>query len=301
MSSIVIDIQRDVLNSNKSTTDILRQAYVIARKLKIKDFEIWIYKELNGYKGNIDIPEYRIIFGTIKWWNPYRGWMPVIVEDEKMYDKLTKVVSRQSIPELEKLMDDINKSDHKGSIIERLPDSFNNYIDDQVAPTQYIRELNVAGIVGIIQKVKNIIMEWILKLEEDGIIGVDMNFSDKEKQIADSKNYTVNNFYGNVSGSQIQQNSNYSSQEIHSGFDDAKFIEILKILNDHKDEIVKSLDDSKNFEKELEKLNNEIKKDRPSNNILNQSLLTIRNIIEGISGNIIAAGILYKIQSIYTI
>lgn len=298
MSSIVIDIQRDVLNSNKSTTDILRQAYVIARKLKIKDFEIWIYKELNGYKGNIDIPEYRIIFGTIKWWNPYRGWMPVIVEDEKMYDKLTKVVSRQSIPELEKLMDDINKSDHKGSIIERLPDSFNNYIDDQVAPTQYIRELNVAGIVGIIQKVKNIIMEWILKLEEDGIIGVDMNFSDKEKQIADSKNYTVNNFYGNVSGSQIQQNSNYSSQEINSGFDDAKFAEMLKILNDYKDEIIKSLDYSKNFEKELEKLNNELNKDKPSNNILNQSLLTIRNILEGISGNMIAAGILYKIQSI---
>ena len=64
MDSIVIDIQKQVLS--KSTTDVLRQAYIIARKLKIKDFEIWISNELNGYKEDDSIPEYRNIFGDIK-------------------------------------------------------------------------------------------------------------------------------------------------------------------------------------------------------------------------------------------
>jgi hypothetical protein len=34
----------------------LRKAYIIARKLKVKDFELWINNELNGYKLDEKIP-----------------------------------------------------------------------------------------------------------------------------------------------------------------------------------------------------------------------------------------------------
>ena len=86
MDPIVINIQKQILS--KSTTDVLRQAYIIARKLKIKDFEIWISNELNGYKEDASIPEYRNIFGDIKGWNPYHGWVSVIIENIEMYNKL---------------------------------------------------------------------------------------------------------------------------------------------------------------------------------------------------------------------
>ena len=86
MDPIVINIQKQILS--KSTTDVLRQAYIIARKLKIKDFEIWISNELNGYKEYASIPEYRNIFGDIKGWNPYHGWVSVIIENIEMYNKL---------------------------------------------------------------------------------------------------------------------------------------------------------------------------------------------------------------------
>ena len=78
MDPIVINIQKQILS--KSTTDVLRQAYIIARKLKTKDFEIWISNELNGYKEDASIPEYRNIFGDIK-----RGKSEFFIEDINVY------------------------------------------------------------------------------------------------------------------------------------------------------------------------------------------------------------------------
>ena len=289
MDSIVIDIQKQVLS--KSTTDVLRQAYIIARKLKIKDFEIWINNELNGYKEDASIPEYRTVYGNIKYWDLHcRAWLPLVIEDDETYNCLRKTRTRQGIPELEYL---INKAKSEGKITESLPDSFNKLVDGNDIPTKYIRDINVSGIAGIIETVKNIIMEWILKLEEDGIIGVDMKFTDEEKKIASEKNYTVNNFYGNILNSQIQQNSNHSSQTINNALDIDKIVKVLELINTHKKDILVSLDNPKDFKKELDVVNDEVKKANPSKEVISQSFKTIRNIFEGITGNLIVAGILH--------
>lgn len=254
MGSIVIDIQKQVLS--KSTTDVLRQAYIIARKLKIKDFEIWIANELNGYKENTDIPEYREVCGSIKAFNPYRGWLPVIIEDTKTYSDLTASKIGQSIPELEDL---VGRAQKDTTICINLPDSFNELMNNGIS-TKYIKQLSLTSIIGIIETVKNIIMEWILKLEEDGIIGVDMKFTDEEKKIASEKNYTVNNFYGDILNSQIQQNSNHSSQTINNTLDIDKIVKALELINTHKKDIIALLDSPKDFEKELDVVNDEVKR-----------------------------------------
>ena len=139
-------------------------------------------------------------------------------------------------------------------------------------------------------------MEWILKLEEDGIIGVDMKFTDEEKRIASEKNYTVNNFYGNILNSQIQQNSNQSLQTINNALDIDKIVKVVELISTHKKDILVLLDNPKDFEKELDVVNGEIKKANPSKEVISQSFKTIRNILEGIAGNMIAAGILYQIH-----
>jgi hypothetical protein len=49
--------------------------------------------------------------------------------------------------------------------------------------------------------VRNKILEWAIILEENGILGEDMTFSEEEKKVATTtptiNNYT-NNFYGEV-------------------------------------------------------------------------------------------------------
>jgi len=42
MSSLVIELQADAINSSVSILNLLRKALVVAKKLGIKDFEDWI-------------------------------------------------------------------------------------------------------------------------------------------------------------------------------------------------------------------------------------------------------------------
>lgn len=67
-------------------------------------------------------------------------------------------------------------------------------------------------LMGILTKVRSIILNWALQLEEDGILGEGLKFSDKEKEIAMSvNNYSIQNMngiVGNLSGaSTVNQNN----------------------------------------------------------------------------------------------
>lgn len=50
MSKIVIELQQDALKSNFDIMCLLRKAYLVAKKLKLKEFEEWITNEFNGYE-----------------------------------------------------------------------------------------------------------------------------------------------------------------------------------------------------------------------------------------------------------
>ena len=85
MESVVIELQRELLENDCDILSALRKAHVIASKLELKEFDEWIMSELNGYQCNEEnIPDYRSIKGELKAWNPYRGWIPVILADGKM-------------------------------------------------------------------------------------------------------------------------------------------------------------------------------------------------------------------------
>jgi len=84
MSSIVIELQQDAIDKKGSVTDLLRKSFIVAKKLRIADFEEWVTHELNGYEDSKDIPDYRQITGSVKAWNPYHGWQPVFFPNSKL-------------------------------------------------------------------------------------------------------------------------------------------------------------------------------------------------------------------------
>ena len=59
MDGVVLELQKDSLNPNIDVVTLSRKAFVIAKKLKLSDFENWISKELNGYSLDDECPEYR--------------------------------------------------------------------------------------------------------------------------------------------------------------------------------------------------------------------------------------------------
>ena len=107
MGGIVIELQREALDEKNSIESLIRKAYLVAKKLKLKEFEEWLNQEQNGYKK--EIPEYRNITGEIKAWNPYHGWIPMILSA-----KVADIVSRRPIPNsISSLLDVYNSSEDR--------------------------------------------------------------------------------------------------------------------------------------------------------------------------------------------
>ena len=102
MNSLVLELQRDALNRAVSTSDSLRKALVVARKLGVSEFEAWINNELSGYPEQSSVPAYRVIHGEVNAWNPSRGWIPMVMEDAAKAERLSKRDCGQSVAELER-------------------------------------------------------------------------------------------------------------------------------------------------------------------------------------------------------
>lgn len=213
MAYLVIDLQKSSLDSQISTINLLRKALVVAKKLKLNDFENWINFEMNGYKNIDDIPEYRKVYGQLKGWNPFNGWIPTLIDcDAEMQNMLTTRKITDSISELEFLMQ--NEGD---SLCVNYPGNMEATLGKLFGfETKYQLFVNKSQFQGILETVRTTVMKWALELECDGILGEEMLFNNREKEIAIHKNYTVNNFYGNIDNSQIQQNTNKSIQKNNS-------------------------------------------------------------------------------------
>lgn len=200
---IVIELQKEALEDNVSIESLMRKAYLVARKLNLTEFEEWINQEQNGYKGQV--PEYRYIVGEIKAWNPYYGWIPMVFSAD-IADMISKMPIPTSISELQ----DLYKSSGSTigvSVNGELTELLNEHIDDYM-PTKYQFFSTKSELYRIMSTVINKILDWALLLDENGIVGEGLSFTDVEKKTAQNtqviNNYT-NNFFAEVSDIAVQQ------------------------------------------------------------------------------------------------
>jgi hypothetical protein len=215
MNALTLELQRDSMDSSVALTDLLRKALVVARKLKIAEFQRWVECELNGYRGAFaEIPTYREVRGDIKAWNPYNGWIPVIIQSEKLSASIRKRKIGQPISELESLV----KDKEKGGVLHvSFPQAIENVLlegqDVVFRPTLHISGSQIHGILDV---VRNTVLNWAMKLEEEGILGEGLTFSHEERQKAQGNpSISIGQFQGilgNVADSNITQNLEMSVQ-----------------------------------------------------------------------------------------
>jgi len=208
MSSLVEELQRDALSPQVSLVDLLRKALVVAKKLDVADFERWLTRELSGYPSTDDYtayPEYRILHGEVRAAVPGR-YIPVIFTGPDAA-RLNRVYSRmptaRPIAELESLV----QAHPEGLIISYTPEVQVQLMKGAGCPEPPALHVPTHQLIGVLNSVKNIVLEWALRLEKDGIVGQGMSFSTEEKQTASSIHYSVTNFYGAITGSAIQAGS----------------------------------------------------------------------------------------------
>lgn len=294
MESIVLELQKEAMKANTNTVTLLRKALFVARKLKVKQFEEWITFELNGYKLENSIPEYREVIGKVQWFNPYRGWCPLIIQNEDIAKIVTSQKIGQQISEIQALI----QGDHNNLVI-LLPQGVQNLLFKSTGTTtEYQLSFSKSQLEKIKDTVKNIIFDWALKLEEDGIMGSGLSFNEKEKQEAIKHNYSINHFHGNASGIQIQQDISNSTQSINAPLDTTQISDFIVKLKESLTETGLSTAQQNVIETEIETIENEINSVQPVATNLQKSINSIKTTLEGAGGNLIASGLLYMIDKI---
>jgi hypothetical protein len=305
LESIVAELQREAISSNSNISDLLRKALFVARKLKVKEFEQWITQELNGYNcPPKDIPEYRQIVGRIMWFNPVHNWVPAVIHEEELSEKLNRVKLAESVTELA----DLIESDKGYGLHFQLNQTQHNILSNVFK--EQLTELGLYGTSvfrldfgkskaqGIIDTVRNIVLDWSLKLEEDGIMGEGLSFSDKEKQEASKQNYNINNFYGNASGIQFQQNSPNSTQTMTNGVNVEQISNLISQLNENLNRAGLTENQQRAVEAEVETISAELVSAQPQPTVIQKSLQSIRTMLEGAGVNVITAGLTSMIDKI---
>ena len=196
MKSLVLELQLEAMNTSSSLSNILRKAFVVASKLDVDEFKKWIELELKGYSTGKEVPSYRRVKGTVKAWNPFNGWIPVIVRDTQIHELISNRSIGQPISELENLC---GQKDEGGVLQAPLPHDwimkiFSNNAEFNLGmvPTLIIDR---AQLVGILDAVRNEILNWSLELEKKGILGEGMSFSVEEVKAAKSV-INISNFKG---------------------------------------------------------------------------------------------------------
>src|SRR5574338_44709 len=173
MTSLVLELQRDALDPDVSISSLLRKAHVVARKLDVREFQQWTSNALDGYPDRAPVPEYRVIHREVKAFNPYnRIWMPMVMENAEEAERLSKRGNNHRVAELEALLE---SKERKGV----LPMPFSKAVANNlmarsnlpVVPTLVVPRTEI---VGILDAIRNIVLNWSLRLENDGIVGTGM-------------------------------------------------------------------------------------------------------------------------------
>ena len=281
---IVIDLQRDCINDGTSISPLLRKAKLVASKLEVKEAAEWIDQELGGYKGRmLDVPLHRTGRGQPKFFNPYHGWMDIVVGDDNLADMLCTARLPQPIAELEQLI-----GGNGDFVIMAYPPVLQEFINKQMSGTFNCGlHLSKSFLHGALDHVRNTILEWSLGLERQGIIGAGMTFTKIEKEAAQMVTNHIYNSNVGVVGA-VGGDANAEGFSLHN---QQAFESILNMV-DRIREAAPALpaDVREMIIKPVAALENGAK--RSDRTATSKAIALIKDVLAGAGGNLAAAGIL---------
>lgn len=288
MSGLVLELQRDALDASTSVAVLLRKASVVSRKLGLKDVDDWVALELGGYAAQIG-PEYRKVVGSVMYQNPYNGWQPVVFGDEKTTRNLSTRYMSQSVAELEDLL----RSDSKKFVV-RFPNAEEQWLMSEIGlGLQPVLHVPRQALVKILAAVRDKLLHWSLDLESRGILGEGLTFSKEERIVARQITYNTTTNIGEMHHSQVQQHS--SGLQTFNASDVKDLPGLLEAVASAINKIGLQTDQKRELEAELATLKAQLTSPRPKSGILREGLRSVKTILEGAAGNVLASDLLQRI------
>lgn len=297
MAGIVLELQHEALDKSIRVSDLLRKALLVAKKLKISELESWILSELNGYSNtNKDsFPEYRWISGQIRSFNPYNGmWLPIMFPESEahVHRALTRRPCIQSIAEIESLIPSAKDGQLSMPYSAETQSRLIKAADLPSPPVLIVAESRLHGIV---DAVRTTILDWALKLEENGIRGENLSFTDEDRKTASHMVFNI----GSMTHSQIQADTSHSQQVITNlSIEPKAIIEFITQARHVLSDLQLEQPESQELNSELDTIEAQAKSPKPKTHILREALKSVRSILEGAAGKIAADGLLNVIDKI---
>ncbi|MEX3974032.1 hypothetical protein [Paraburkholderia caribensis] len=291
---LVIDLQRMAVDNNTSVVQLVRTAKLIAGKLGLFDATEWIDRELNGYPDNSTLPNYRILHGECRAFNSIRGWVPVRFPDEEFHNLCSEVKVAHSLGSMEPLLN--GESDH----------AFLSYPFDQEQilrrlfqqNTQFKIRLSTVQLAAIFDAVRNLTLDWSLKLEQAGVVGENMTFTLTEKQEAKpvTQQFFIQNagVVGNVNDNATVTNN----QTVHGSLS----VDRVRDLVQQAKPMLSALPSETAAQAStlLDELDSESRKPSPNEGKLRGALKSLLTVCEGAAGNLVASGITAAVTALLT-
>ncbi|WP_426339729.1 hypothetical protein ACN9MZ_26110 [Pseudoduganella sp. S-14] len=279
MAAIVPELVNMATDPTVSTTDLLRKALVVARRLAVPELIEWIDGELNGYKDS-NIPAYRSLRGQLMALNPINGPIPLMMPTAESSEHMTLTKARQSIPELAQLA-----QSRQGVFSFFSAEIEHRLMRGMGVPMRPVISLSTVQIHGIVEKVRSRILEWALDLEGRGILGEGMTFTLQEKQMVQQMHY----HFGDVNGSQIQIGSNSSTQNQAQAVDIDALKALIEVLRGAIDRNEVAGEAGDELQAELATLQAQAASPKPKWQVIKATASSIKSVLENGAGGILAA------------
>lgn len=293
MAGLVEEIQRDALAPGVAVSTILRKVKTAAAKLGLGKVEDWVEHELNGF-FNVDVPAYRKLHGRPQAFNPYQGWIPIIMGSDRDNDLLAKVDLRQSLPSLE----DLVVRSTAGFVEMQFPPAvireLNKGVDVELG--RMSNHLSVTQVQGVIDAVRNLALDWALELERAGISGHGFTFDATERSRAQSSSVTYNiqsigSFTGNMGTGNTTGNIEVSVSST------SQILDITRQIRCALSELERAGADGPSLIRTCDAIEVEAGKPKPNNGRLRSLLSDAREAMVGAAGNLTAEGAMSLIAS----
>lgn len=290
MTALVLQLQADALDPNVRIADLLRKSKVVASKLDLHEFKDWVESELQGYADVADLPEYRRVFTRVKSFNPFHGWMPVIIKDREIENTISSFNVAQPIGSLEDVT--YRSKEGAGYLAYQLPGAAQHVLARLTGlNTEFQLHFDASGASNILDAVRNRVLDWSISLEKSGITGEGMTFTGREREVAKAmaggNTYHIQNVgvFGDVAHSSVSTNqtANYTSSQL------SELRDIVRQIDEALPQL--SGDIREGVGNAIQYIKSELQQPTPNSSKLRSAMASIRTTCEGAAGNLIASGI----------
>jgi len=288
MPGLIVELQRDCLNPQIDTSDLLRKALVVSKKLALPETQTWIGYELNGYYETGEFPEYRQLKGSPKAENPYHGWVPIHFSDSNFQLIVSSLPATAPIRELE----DLVKNRSSNGLIMKYPiEAEKTLMEFLPYRLPVALHISASAVAAIFDAVKNRILEWALQLEAQGVKGENFSFTEPEIMAAHNNTYNITNNIGTMQNSMLQQAASGSSQSQSNSLPVSELTAFIEAFNANSENLGLSQDLLEELESDIESIKVQLASPKPKPGIIRSLLGSVKSVLEQTTSSVIASGL----------